>query len=191
MKLCAFDIETTGTDRDDDRILELGALVFDAETGDTLGEFERAIHWERLTGDPYALMLNAGLIARIAKGEGTTPLYDSLQDLWGFLSDNFPHRNEEAPIAVGFNVGSFDLAFLRKAAERSWSGGEFFHHRTVELGSLLMAYTGSPGPVSSKEALPLLGEGREVAHTALQDCRDARDLYMLSWQAGADVARKS
>ena len=181
MKLCAFDVETTGTDRENHQILEMGALVFDGVTGESFGEFERIVKWQQLNGDPYALALNSTIIGKIALGEGSTQ-YEALQDLSTFLGDHFPKRYEEAPIAVGFNVGSFDLAFLNRACEQGFPNSKpLFHYRTIELGTLLMSVADTPGPVSSKEAAKtLFSKERLVAHRALADCEFARECFMLT-----------
>lgn len=178
MRLVAFDIETTGTDPQKDQILEIGAVCFEAQTGEVVGEFERLVRHSRYSGDPYALQMNAGLLKRLADGEGTG-LTQALVDLrnaltdWGFDSDN-------KPIAVGFNVGKFDLAFLNTAY-----GKGFFSHRTIELGSLLMSPVESLVPVSSRGVATALGL-EDMPHTAVADAEIARKAYVnwLAWVAG-------
>ena len=103
-----------------------------------------------------------------------------IAELCGEDLEDIIHRIEsvkaviEKAIAVGFNVAAFDLAFLNNITD-----APIFHRRTVELGTLLMSVAGSVVPVSSKEAVLMLGTERTVAHDALRDCHDARDLYML------------
>jgi oligoribonuclease (3'-5' exoribonuclease) len=166
MRLVAFDIETTGLDPQKDQILQMAAVVFDPVNQISLGEFDTLVCHSRYEGDAFALQMNAGILKRLAKGEGHSPSY-AYHRLHSFLTDHQALKSH----AVGFNVGKFDLAFLR----RIHIGPDTFHHRTIELGSLLSQ---DGLPVSSKEAT-VNCLGREVTHDALQDCRDAAELYSL------------
>jgi len=177
MRIVAFDLETTGVDPQKDQILEIGAVCFETNTGETLGEFETLVSHERYIGSAYALQMNQALLKRLARGQGVSErraiqgLNDALFD-WGFSL-------EHKAVPVGFNVGSFDIAFYNKSCKAT---GELsrFSHGAIELGSLLMGSTKSTTRVGSAQGVKMLGEGRTVAHTALQDARDAKDLYMLA-----------
>ena len=168
---CAFDLETTGLDPQRDQILQIGAVLFTKDG--VIDEFETLVRHDRYEGDPFALQMNAAILKRLAAGEGA-PLGEALlsddegvaRNLGDFLTaDNI----KRPPHPVGFNVGSFDIRFLPPYAQK------WFHHRCVELGSVFMADDGTPG-TSNKVVQGLLG--RKVAHDALQDARDAAELYM-------------
>lgn len=169
MILVALDLETTGLNPQRDQILQLGMLAFDTETGETVGELELLVAHDEYRGDPYALAMNADILRRIAKAGRGDIVHDRrldnrvsvTLDLW-----DMPNR----PKAVGFNVTPFDLAFLKAA------GVDVFHHRAVEVGSLLMPRMGAIAPVTSAEWMAFHA-GADVAHTALADCRMARDAY--------------
>lgn len=174
MRLVALDLETSGRDPQTHQILQLGAVVFDTETRETLGEFERVVHHSNILGEPVALAMNEKIIRQISKEDAhywpsvksqfTEFLCEFALSCYG---DHISHR----PVAVGFNVGPFDVAFLNRVTNVPW-----FSHRTIELGSLLMPMFGSHAPVASKDAAKMLNKD-DLDHTALQDARDARDLY--------------
>ena len=167
MRIISLDLETTGINPQTDQIIQIGMLCFDTETGETFGEMEHLVRHVRYEGDPFALQMNAKLLRRLADGEGIHK-----NNLRFVVSEFLRDHSLIKPHVVGFNVAPFDLAFL-KAADI-----DLFHHRAIELGTLLMSTTDSPLPVTSNEAMKLLGKDRKVAHTALQDCRDARELYL-------------
>jgi oligoribonuclease (3'-5' exoribonuclease) len=167
MRLCALDLETSGRDPQKDLILQLGAVVFDTETKETLGTFQKLVHHERVQGETYALAMNADLLKEIDNGNGYE--WKAVVGMLGeFLWDHF---RDTSPCAVGFNVGPFDVAFINANTHH-----RLFHHRTIELGSLLMPIFASHEPVSSKQAAKLLNK-EDLDHTALADAEDARDLY--------------
>lgn len=169
MRLIALDLETTGLETGLDQILQVGMLCFDAGTGEVVGEYETLVRSEcgRYAGNPFALQMNAGLLKRLADGEGIeraalrNALHKQLND-WGFYEDR-PH-------AVGFNVAAHDIAFLKQL------GKSLFHHRAIECGTLLMSEFGRHTPMSSKEWCAT--DGKDVEHTALADCHMARKVYI-------------
>lgn len=176
MLLVALDLETTGLDSQKDQILEIGALCFDSETGEEVGTFEKLIRHDRYEGNATALAMNADLLRRLGEGEGVKlfeaefMLHQAL-GIWGFNTDEC-----ERPYAVGFNVAPHDLAFLKAA------GIDFFRHRAIEVGTMLMGAQAEwqDVPVSSKQWQGFRGE--QVAHTALEDCRMAKEAYMYAKQ---------
>jgi oligoribonuclease (3'-5' exoribonuclease) len=109
--------------------------------------------------------MNQEILYRLAKGEGLD-LYDALRGLKLFIRE---HCGNTKPSAVGFNVGSFDIAFLKSAQEPN-----IFHHRSVELGSLLA--TPDRVPVRSSDIIKE-ARGTEVVHDALADAQDAVRMY--------------
>ena len=63
----AFDLETTGLYPRRDQILQIGAVAFTPSTEDC-EEFSCLVRWDRVSGDPFALQMNASILKRIASG---------------------------------------------------------------------------------------------------------------------------
>lgn len=160
-RFVAFDLETTGLDPTRDQILQMGAVAFNTDSDDDWHEFEVLVKPERITGTAFALAMNADLLKRIAAHD--TPavsIETALLRLDAFIGEHCV----EKPHPVGFNVAAFDCMFVGPFRS-AW-----FHHRPVELGSMLARPDGTPS--SSSELVPRFCE-HPVAHDALQDARDA------------------
>ena len=178
MRLVALDLETTGLNPQEDQILEAGMVCFESDTGEIVGEFETLVRHPRYEGGAHALAMNAQLFRDLADGRGI-----GLSMLREWFQDNLGcclgYGNLNKPHAVGFNVAPFDIAFLKA------SNIDVFHHRAIELGSLLQKTFAEYSPISSKAFTAR--EGGEVAHTALADCHMARRAYghalCLNWAA--------
>ena len=174
--IAAIDLETTGLDPRRDQILQIGCVLFDPErdadapVGD-LPNYSTLVRHERYQGDAYALQMNAAILLRLAdrKAEGVRTLTEALDGLRLFLSEHAPGGR---PTPLGFNVCAFDVAFLKNV------GCDVFHHRPLELGSM---FADERGPSNSWD-LTASHLGREVTHDALQDARDAVELYR-HWRA--------
>ena len=148
MKLVALDLETTGLEPHEHQILRVGMVCFDSNTGESIGTEEFVVRHSTYWGDPYALSMNHEILRRLsdpATGEGVSEMGGCISEAlhqWGFA---------KRPIAVGFNVAPFDIAFLKAA------GVDVFSHRAIELGSLLMNMFAKDEPVTSNQAAEHLG----------------------------------
>jgi oligoribonuclease (3'-5' exoribonuclease) len=172
MLITSFDLETTGLDPRKNNIIEIAAIVFDHEDIETpveqLPTYHTAVKHENYCGSAFALAMNGGLLKRLAGGEGRD-LYTALTLLRNFIEGSGNSR----PHALGYNVASFDIQFLKA------NQCDLFHHRSIELGSLLSK---DGLPVNSKDVAKKLFD-REVTHNALQDARDAIEAYRV-WKRG-------
>lgn len=173
MKLCAFDLETTGLDPYRAQILQIAAVAFDSDDLTTpveeLPSFNTYVEHRVYEGDAYALAMNSHTLYRIADGAGISEdraLADLANFLWREANDDWPGRSRPTP--VGFNVAAFDVAFLKAR------GRDYFHYRPIELGSLLAT---PEGLSNTNTELTHAILGREVTHCALQDARDAVSIY--------------
>lgn len=159
----SVDVETTGLDADKDMVIQLGAVAFDLDGNSE--EFSNYVSWPRYGGDAFALQMNAVILKKLATEEHP-PVHAVAAGFKAWLEAKCVPR----VIPVGWNVGSFDCAFLKK-----W-GITQFNHRCIELGTLYMnPETFKPG--TSNDATKKWFD-RDVTHDALQDARDARDLFL-------------
>lgn len=160
-KYISIDIETTGLDPENDQILEFAAVVW-KDYGPILEQpyFHRVIYHDRVSGSPMAMSMNAKLLEKIARGEGSS-LVDTFKDFSKFLDDHFDPGQKIHPL--GFNVGQFDMAFLRRCI--SFPSFRFLH-RCLEVGSL---YAGPDG-------IPASSDLYSCSHEALDDARNALEL---------------
>ncbi len=135
--ILSLDIETTGLNEHQHQILEFGAVIgdfFGPTPVKELPAFRRRIIWSTVTGDPYALAMNADKIKDLASWTKRPAEYIKLGGLWKQFSD---WLNVNLPAGVititGKNFGSFDRRFLAQLHEWDWSR---FSHRFLDPGSL-------------------------------------------------------
>lgn len=114
MKFFSIDIETTGLDWDTCQILCIGAVFVDTAFPDNIynqeNRFLQLIKHEMIHGEPYALNMNAALIAMIAKGEGIS-LSQTISHLDAWMKALIP--GEKTFIPAGKNFAGFDARFLK------------------------------------------------------------------------------
>ena len=137
MKYISLDIETTGLDPDTCQVLQIGAVLEDTENPlplDELPSFNVLVRPDGpITGDAYALRMNAGLIARIANGEGWTPAVacsDFKAWVWkhGRTGGRPWGRDGQRITLAGKNVRGFDPPFPNRLAGVP---GDFHYHREM------------------------------------------------------------
>lgn len=167
MIVIGFDVETTGLDPIECQVLEVGAVSYCTQSDQIISVFRALVDNGEVKGQPYAMAMNSKLLFEIAARKGTKSPYSCLCDLEKWLKMLSP---DGKPYAAGFNVGGFDLQFHLGCTKLA----TLFHHRRIELGSLL-AVDGVP--MGSKEAAKKYLAKADFEHTALQDARDAIELY--------------
>lgn len=161
----SIDLETTGTDDRRDQILQIGAVAYGG-SGDPV-EFVTDVWHGRYEGSAFALSMNADILRRIAdnKAPGLT---SAITNLEAFIYSNCVDK----PVAVGFAVGWFDLAFLKrdfKVCGVPWC----ISRRSIDLAALLAHDDGTPMG-SSEATRGLFGADQ---HDALLDARNAAHLH--------------
>lgn len=118
MKYVSLDIETTGLNPDTDDILEIGAIIEDTKLKlprIQCPSFHVYIDRERLSGDIFALSLNANILKKILelrKSEDRSLVKpdDVIIQFVEFLKDS----GIEKVTFAGKNFMGFDLQFLKK-----------------------------------------------------------------------------
>ncbi|MDG3003894.1 exonuclease domain-containing protein [Paludisphaera mucosa] len=177
--LCiALDLETTGLDPASDRVVEIGALVFDAD-GLVVETFERLIN----PGRPIAAAaraINGILDSDLAEAP---PAADVLPDFVHLLG-----RTPDAPLLA--HNAAFDAGFLGMELTRA---GMAIPDRPV-LDTLPLARAALPELRSHRLDLLVahFGIAPQARHRALSDAAAVMDLWLrLDGPAADDVARVS
>ena len=160
----AFDLETTGLVAEFDRVVEIGAVRFDAG-GRELGRFERLIN----PGRPMPARVQAVHGISDADVAGAAPAGEVLPDFLAFLGD------PETTTLVAHNAW-FDAGFLGCEIDRM--GGEAPGHAVVD--TLALARRKLPRLINHRldtlaRALDLDPEG---PHRALADSLRAKGLWL-------------
>lgn len=209
MSTLYLDLETTGLDPSYCQPLQVG-LLWDPDGTtplETCPQTEFLVKWDQIQGEPYALRMNAALIARIADGEGIVPdgvVPEIVRFLQGAIMADDPRRNPPLNCSIvlgGKNVVGFDLPFLGQFritkrgfhyVPQSGSMGDnhkvSFKHRVVDPGTLWML-PGDDVPPDLKTCLKRAGIDKAVAHTALEDCYDVARVVRIGLARNAAAAR--
>lgn len=145
MRYVSIDIETTGLDRENDQVLEIGAIIEDTNKQLDFNEIPRykaIINHDRISGGVYALHLNARILEILANipnfnidtsrdGSGikrTTYIRehniikpeDFALSFHTFLTSNGYKENDKKQVKIivaGKNFASFDKPFLNRLLE--------------------------------------------------------------------------
>lgn len=169
----AFDLETTGLSAETDRIVEIGAVRFDAE-GAVLGEFQRLVNPLRPSG-PQARAVHGISDAELALAETAEVV---LPEFLGFLGD-------PAVTTLLAHNASFDAGFLGRELARL--GRPMPGHAVVDT----LAMSRRRWPTFGRHGLDALarrlGLDPDGPHRALADARRVRGLW-LALQAEGEEA---
>jgi DNA polymerase III epsilon subunit-like protein len=180
MRLVSIDIETTGLDPLTCSVLEIGAVVFDPAPrlavdgkvnapGRKWHTFQRLVKHTRVQGEPYALAMNAEILAELSGQKSTHVEQDYapnvLHQLDDFLKKHQP-KGEKFTI-VGKNFDAFDARFLERIP--GWDRiQKRCERRTLDIGSLCFR-PGDGRVVNLTDCLAMLGIHDTVSHRALDD----------------------
>ena len=127
MNIVGLDIETTGLDPDKHQILSIGACTI-GENGDPKDIFYRKIEHNDYLISPQAMRVN-GIDIRLWFGK------DMVTTISNFSEWLISQYGSTEPIhALGYNVGSFDVQFLKRQYRDLYP----FHYRSIDLNSCLM-----------------------------------------------------
>lgn len=175
----SLDLETAGLETRFHSILSVGLVLFDHETK---YERELLIDNEEIIGQAKALVMNVGLLERIADApEGTliptTRIIEQIRD--------FIHAYGGAKITVvGKNVASFDLAFLKR------HGTLPMEHGVFDIGSMCYEATDHKVPNTAECFERIKGQYPDAKltipdHNALNDARFCAEAFALLMWGGA------
>jgi DNA polymerase-3 subunit epsilon len=156
------DVETTGFDPDEDRIVEVGVVVLDPR-GREVGSFRSLVDPGRDPGPTHIHGITAAMVA----GAPTFPGIRSA--LAGLLSGR---------VVVGHNVDRFDLAFLRAEWGRCGNGGTGPGPLvTVDTLRVAQWFLALRGRATLDEACAHYGLSWRDHHSALGDARVTAALF--------------
>ncbi len=199
MRYVSIDIETTGLDRQNDQVLEVGAVIEDTDKQldfNEIPKFKAIINHDRLSGSPYALSLNARIL-EILKNVPNFKQGDN-PDEWGvektkykkehnillpedlglafftFLISNGytqePSNGDVRIITAGKNFSSFDKPFLENIPR--FTDYIKMGHRYIDPANLYIDFEKDNEVPSLNECMKRAGIDDEVTHNALLDAWD-------------------
>ena len=182
MKYISVDLETTGLSPRTDQVLQIAMVLEDTEENAPVEELPYInlyVTHERLEGHPTALLMNAGLLARIYDTDLDDDIWRGPEDqAWGWVAEwvrmrQFYTDGKKAKMVLaGKNVAGFDRHFFPAHVDN------LFHHRVIDAGSVCVDW--EQVYVPSLESLLRKMEGpRSVTHDALEDARDV--VRVLRW----------
>lgn len=167
----AVDLETTGLDAETCQIIELAAVV---ETDwvtpvEQLPTLHVLVEHHEYHGQAGAISLNQRVFAELAKPHPDRAIRtvhaDRLTNTIGqFVGKHFT----DTPTLAGKNVGTFDLAFLRKLPR--WKHHFRHKHRVIDPGMLYFNPLTDAAVPSTDECLKRAGLVNEQPHNPVHDC---------------------
>ena len=165
----SIDIETTGLDRENDQVIEFGAILEDTNNPKSFEEaitFHKYIKHDRYSGSPYALALNQRIFQILAEDDDydiVTPdklVIDFVE--WLNLYRVFGKLN-----VAGKNFRDFDYEFLKRLPE--WDTWIKTERRVLDPAVLFWNPSIDKRLPSQDECLVRAGIDGVVDHTALGD----------------------
>lgn len=178
MKLLSIDIETTGLDTATCSTLEVGCVLFDPQPAiDATPQekrwktFERLIEHSRIQGEPYALQLNANILAELAGVKKTHVQIIKAAELGSQVAQWLRLEGvnaENKATIVGKNYDAFDRQFLNRVPGWNQFVSPLVERRVLDVGSLY--FNPEEGKVVNLEScLKTIGVDSTVSHRALDD----------------------
>lgn len=179
MKVFWFDTETSGLDSAKHGIIQLAYAV--EIDGEVVAEGELFSNCEGKVIEDGALKVNGFTREQIATFNPPSWMYRHLGDLFDQYVDKFDRSDKF--YAGGYNVASFDMAFLRQL----WTDchdtyfGSWFHFGAVDPSGLIPAlnYAGfdiHPASFKLTDVAAYLGIDITGAHDAQSDIRMTREV---------------
>jgi DNA polymerase III alpha subunit (gram-positive type) len=192
MKYISLDIETTGLDRENDQVLEIGAIFEDTNkqlSFEEIPKFHAILNHPRYSGTPFAIDLNQRIFKILA---GRTFLKDDEQvayddkfnivrainvsmEFYKWLYNTTKTSNMYGEpikiIVAGKNVASFDIPFLENIP--NWNHSRIkFGHRVIDPAMLYIDFNSDLSVPSLETCLERAEFSPNVTHNAIEDAWD-------------------
>lgn len=164
----SIDLETTGLNECECQVLEFGAVIDDWHS-----PIEELPHFQRdilpcegyISGQPYALALNADILRRIHEKGGLDEEQLGTQFAQWLEENGLDPKHVQA---AGKNFSSFDSQFLKRVP--LFSEHVHFRHRAIDPAMFYWRPDIDTELPSTKVCLQRAGLSDRVAHTAVEDC---------------------
>lgn len=184
MKYISIDLETTGIeDKGPQHILQISMIVEDTlniKPLEQLPHFTAFIKQDKISGEPYALAMNAWILDIISgrKDNHTNYPIISLKELPGkidaFLNEHFESGNGKI-IFAGKNIAMFDANFLPNGTRQRMS------HRVLDPGTLFVDFKKDEKPPNLKLIKERCDISGEVTHDAFDDALDIIKIFRTKY----------
>jgi hypothetical protein len=143
INIVSLDLETSGLDVGFHVPLSIGAVKLDLLSNGYNSEnsFYVQLEWDSAQIDPKALKVNKLDIVNPPGKTGmlhcnSLPSAEGIEAFKTWLN-NTPRPYDEKIVALGKNVGSFDLPMLRSVWNHGWNRDWPFHYRSIDINTLL------------------------------------------------------
>lgn len=123
-----LDIETSGTNPEKHSVLSIGIVILQNEDN-TPSSFYEEINYDELIIAPDSIAINE---FDFKNQDGRIPLEKADSKAFDFVKKHYSKRN--TAMAIGLNIGEFDLLFINKYMPRLAS---LLDRRSVNLNSLI------------------------------------------------------
>jgi DNA polymerase III epsilon subunit-like protein len=186
----SIDIETTGLDRQNDQVLEVGAVIEDTEKQlyyEEIPKFNAILKYDRLSGSPFALSLNARILEILKniprKSDEARPDYMKEHNIinpedlglafFTFLTSNGYEETEHGDVRIitaGKNFASFDRPFLENIP--NFTEYVKMGHRCIDPVNHYIDFMNDTDLPSLNVCMERAGVEGEVTHKAVEDAWD-------------------
>jgi oligoribonuclease (3'-5' exoribonuclease) len=195
MKFVVIDIETTGTNPNDHKIIEFGAIIEDAANIRPIGQLPRfkcIVHqkYGNYNGSAYAINMNQRIFAILAAYDSAkTPeeqekikrehniicSEELVKTFSAWIKENYFINNNSQTVHVknmnvaGKNYATFDKLFIDKV---DYYNDLKYSRRIIDPAILFVDWVNDEELPNLNTCLKRAGIERQVTHDALEDCID-------------------
>lgn len=193
MRYISIDIETTGLDRENNQIIEIGAIIEDTNQQlpfDKIPIFHSIVRHDNYSGEAYVINLNKRIFEILSqretiKNEDELVKYDSINNIesvnsisksfYSWLFNNYrPAKffgEKITIIAAGKNFDGFDKQFLQRLPQfNSFIG--FDYRSSLDPAMLYLDFQLDDRLPNLKTCKERAGISGEITHNAVQDAWD-------------------
>ena len=187
MKIACIDTETTGLNKNTDRIIQLSCKVFDSETGERLGTLNEYI----LPSGAWKINPDAQAVHNISEEfikEHGVPLRQVFPKFMELIGD--------LPLLT-YNGSSFDICFLQREFEREGLDAQFETHTFIDSFDIERRVNSNKLADTYRR---YYGKDFENAHDSSADVDATIDVYMaqvknhgtaINTETGIEVIKES